>query len=106
VVLGTLGGIGLLISPAGLLAENGRDPDLVDETRFGMDVFAMLFLTSLTGIVLLLLRETPAMGPLLALHLGVVFALFVTMPNGKFITGFIGLSRSCAVRRSGGCGAC
>src|ERR1700761_8164057 len=28
-----------------------------------------------------------AMGPLLALHLGVVFALFITMPYGKFVHG-------------------
>jgi citrate/tricarballylate utilization protein len=90
VVLGTLGGIGLLIGPIGLLAEKWkRDPVLVDTQRFGMDVafIAMLFLTSLTGIALLLLRETSAMGPLLALHLGVVFALFVTMPYGKFVHG-------------------
>ena len=33
------------------------------------------------------LRETPAMGLLLALHLGVVFALFLTMPYGKFVHG-------------------
>jgi len=47
----------------------------------------MLFLTSLTGMALLMLRETAAMGPLLALHLGVVFSLFVTMPYGKFVHG-------------------
>jgi citrate/tricarballylate utilization protein len=47
----------------------------------------MLFMTSLTGIALLLLRETAAMGPLLALHLGVVFSLFLTMPYGKFVHG-------------------
>ena len=90
VVLGTLGGIGLLIGPIGLLAEKWkRDPVLVDATRMGMDVafIAMLFLTSLTGIALLLLRDTAAMGPLLALHLGVVFSLFVTMPYGKFVHG-------------------
>jgi citrate/tricarballylate utilization protein len=34
------------------------------------------------------LRATPAMGPLLALHLGAVFALFITMPYGKFVHGF------------------
>ena len=99
VVLGTLGGIGLLIGPLGLLAEKWkRDPDLVDATRTGMDTafIAMLFLTSLTGIALLLLRETAAMGPLLALHLGVVFALFITMPYGKFVHGiyrFVALVR-------------
>jgi citrate/tricarballylate utilization protein len=99
VVLGTLGGVGLLIGPAGLLAEKRkRDSVLVDETRTGMDTAftAMLFLTGLTGIALLLLRATAAMGPLLALHLGVVFALFVTMPYGKFVHGiyrFVALVR-------------
>jgi citrate/tricarballylate utilization protein len=90
VVLGTLGGIGLLIGPIGLLvARQTRDPALADQARTGMDVafIVMLFLTGLTGLALLLLRETAAMGPLLALHLGVVFALFITMPYGKFVHG-------------------
>jgi citrate/tricarballylate utilization protein len=90
VVLGTLGGLGLLVGPAGLLAEKfKRDAALVDSARTGMDVafIAMLFMTGLTGIALLLWRETPAMGPLLALHLGVVFSLFITMPYGKFVHG-------------------
>ncbi len=90
VLLGTLGGIGLIVGPAGLLmAKWRRDPVLVDETRFGMDVafLVMLFMTSLTGLALLVLRATPAMGMLLAVHLGVVFALFLTMPYGKFVHG-------------------
>lgn len=90
VLLGTLGGIGLIVGPAGLLAAKWRrDPALVDETRMGMDVafLVMLFLTSLTGLALLVLRATPAMGMLLAVHLGVVFALFLTMPYGKFVHG-------------------
>ena len=33
------------------------------------------------------MRDTAAMGPLLALHLGVVFSLFITMPYGKFVHG-------------------
>jgi citrate/tricarballylate utilization protein len=105
VVLGTLGGIGLLIGPIGLLAERWkRDPVLVDDTRYGMDVafIVMLFLTSLTGMALLILRATPAMGPLLALHLGVVFALFITMPYGKFVHGiyrFVALVRYARERR-------
>jgi citrate/tricarballylate utilization protein len=90
VVLGTLGGIGLLIGPVGLLrAKWIRDPDMQDKDRFGMDAafLLMLFLTSLTGLLLLFLRDTPAMGVLLAIHLGVVFSLFFTMPYGKFVHG-------------------
>ena len=99
VVLGTLGGIGLLVGPAGLLAAKWqRDPALADAARTGMDTafILMLLLTSATGMALLLLRDTAAMGPLLALHLGVVFALFITMPYGKFVHGiyrFVALVR-------------
>jgi citrate/tricarballylate utilization protein len=99
VVLGTLGGIGLLIGPIGLLvAKSTRDPVLSDEQRYGMDVafIVMLFLTSFTGLALLLLRETSMMGPLLAIHIGVVFALFITLPYGKFVHGiyrFVALVR-------------
>jgi len=90
VLLGVIGGVGLLIGPVGLLAAKfRRDPQMRDEARFGMDVafLAMLFLTSLTGLALLAFRETGAMGLLLAVHLGVVFALFLTMPYGKFVHG-------------------
>jgi citrate/tricarballylate utilization protein len=91
VVLGTLGGIGLIVGPVGLLREKfRRDPVLQDGSKYGMDVafLAMLFMTSLTGMALLGLRATPAMGLLLALHIGIVFALFITMPYGKFVHGF------------------
>jgi citrate/tricarballylate utilization protein len=105
VVLGTLGGIGLVIGPAGLLvAKSTRDPVLADQARTGMDVafILMLLLTSVTGLALLLLRDTAAMGPLLALHLGVVFALFITMPYGKFVHGlyrFVALVRYARERK-------
>ena len=90
VLLGTLGGLGLLVGPAGLLwLKYVRDPDLSDRTQTGMDVafIALLFVTSLTGLVLLAVRETRAMGLALAIHLGAVLALFVTMPYGKFVHG-------------------
>jgi citrate/tricarballylate utilization protein len=90
VVLGTIGGIGLIVGPIGLLvAKFKRAPELLDEGRFGMDTafILMLFLTSITGLALLVLRATPAMGILLAVHLGVVFALFLTLPYGKFVHG-------------------
>ena len=106
VVLGTIGGIGLLIGPAGLLAEKSRrDPALLDQKRTGMDVafIVMLFLTSLTGMALLVWRDTGSMGLLLALHLGFVFALFVTMPYGKFVHGiyrFVALVRYAMERKA------
>ena len=90
VVLGSLGGLGLLIGPIGLYAlSRRRDPVLTDVPRKGMDValLAMLFATSFTGFLLLALRDTPAMGLLLALHLGVVLGLFLSMPYGKFVHG-------------------
>jgi citrate/tricarballylate utilization protein len=90
VLLGLLGGLGLVVGPIGLLAAKWRrDPALGDDTYFGMDAafLLMLLLTGATGLALLALRATPAMGILLAVHLGVVFALFVTMPYGKFVHG-------------------
>jgi citrate/tricarballylate utilization protein len=87
VVLGTVGGIGLLIGPVGLLYlkwKSDRVP--ADSTMLSMDVafLVLLFLTSFTGLVLLAFRETSAMGMLLVIHLGVVAGLFITLPYGKF----------------------
>ncbi len=91
VVLGSLGGVGLLIGPAGLLWLNlRRDPQHGDAAQRGMDrgFIALLFLISATGFALLLLRDTRFMALWLAIHLGTVMALFVTMPYGKFAHGF------------------
>lgn len=87
VLLGTLGGLGLLAGPAGLLWLNlRRHPLHGDPQQRPMDraFLALLFATSLTGLALLLLRDTGAMGLLLAVHLGTVLALFLTLPYGKF----------------------
>lgn len=105
VVLGVLGGLGLVVGPVGLLrARWGRRSELGDESQRGMDAAftLMLLLTSLSGLALLALRETSAMAILLALHLGVVFALFITMPYGRFVHGlyrFIALVRYACERR-------
>ena len=48
----------------------------------------LLLLTSFTGLALLAGRDTSWMGILLAVHLGVVMALFLTLPYGKFAHGF------------------
>jgi citrate/tricarballylate utilization protein len=90
VVLGTVGGIGLLVGPMGLwILEKRRDPNLRDPAERSLDVslLLLLFLTSLTGLLLLALREGPLMAPLLVIHLGVVLALFLTIPYGKFVHG-------------------
>ena len=88
VVLGTLGGVGLLIGPVGLLwLKRIRNPVPGDPQQTGMDVafLLLLFFTSITGLLLLALRESSAMGVLLSVHLGLVMALFLTMPYGKFV---------------------
>ncbi len=90
VLLGTAGGIGLLIGPLGLFWLNlRRHPDHGDRTQKAMDhgLIWLLFFTSLTGLALLFWRDTAAMTALLAIHLGVVMALFLTMPYGKFAHG-------------------
>ena len=43
--------------------------------------------TAASGLVLAVLRSTPALPLLLALHLGIVAALFATLPYGKFAHG-------------------
>ena len=90
VVLGTAGGIGLLIGPAGLVAmRNVRDQALTDPSQSGLDLtfIAMLFLTSLSGLLLLALRDRPSMPALLVIHLACVLALFLMLPYGKFVHG-------------------
>ena len=90
VLLGIAGGIGLLIGPAGLLWLNlRRHPDHGDAAQKPMDrgFIALLFLVSLTGLALMIWRDSSAMATLLAIHLGVVMALFATMPYGKFAHG-------------------
>jgi citrate/tricarballylate utilization protein len=107
VALGTLGGIGLLIGPVGLfMLKRKREPILTDQRPHGMDTafLAMLLVVSITGFLLMLLRDTQFMGLLLALHLGVVFGLFLTLPYGKFVHGlyrFAALMKYANERRSG-----
>ena len=55
-------------------------------------IFAFIALSLLanqaaTGLALLFWRHTSAMGWLLAIHLGFVLALFVTLPYGKMVHG-------------------
>ena len=52
----------------------------------------------------MILRDTPAMGILLAIHLGVVLGLFLSLPYGKFVHGlyrFLALVKYAVERRQG-----
>ncbi len=97
VIFGAVGGLGLVVCPIGLWwLKTRRNREITDESQYGMDVafIVLLLLTSITGLLLLVLRETAAMGSLLAIHLGIVMTLFLMMPYGKFVHG---LYRSAAI---------
>jgi len=90
VILGTLGGIGLLIGPVGLLYLNlKRNSAHGDASQKPMDraFIVLLFLISASGLLLLAYRDSVAMASLLAVHLGFVMGFFLTMPYGKFAHG-------------------
>ena len=89
-ILGTVGGIALAIGTLGLWRLNlARDPQHGDVQQRPMDrgFIALLFFISVTGLALMLSKNTSAMPVLLAVHLGMVMALFLTLPYGKFAHG-------------------
>ena len=57
------------------------------QERLDRAFLVLLLLTSATGLLLLALRHHAAMGVLLIVHLGIVLALFLTLPYGKFVHG-------------------
>ena len=90
VLLGSAGGLGLMVGSAGLFRiKLQADPAPSARRTLGMDyaLLALLFIVAATGMLLLVLRETSAMGALLAIHLGFVLGLFLVLPYGKFVHG-------------------
>lgn len=88
VVLGTLGGVGLVVGCTGLLwLKAVSDRGHIGRVMMRQDTafLILLNLAAATGLALLALRSTPAMGSLLAAHLAVLFALYATLPYGKFV---------------------
>jgi citrate/tricarballylate utilization protein len=66
-----------------------RNRQIVDESQTGMDLafIMLLILIAITGLLLLVLRQSSAMGTLLIVHLAFVMTLFLTIPYGKFVHG-------------------
>jgi citrate/tricarballylate utilization protein len=90
VLLGSVGGAAMLAGSTGLGWLNlRRDPRQGDPDQQPMDraFIALLFGVAASGMLLLGWRHTGAMALLLALHLGCVMALFLTLPYGKFAHG-------------------
>jgi len=88
VILGTLGGIALILGTGGLIWFKARsDSAPAGAGANGMDyVFLVtLGLAALTGILTLMLRDSRAMGATLVVHLATIAALFITAPYGKFV---------------------
>ena len=98
-LLGAVGGVSLVIGTVGLWRLNrARHPLHGDAAQKPMDLgfIALLFLVSLSGLLLWWARGSNAMALLLCLHLGAVMALFATLPYGKFAHGVF---RSAALLR-------
>jgi citrate/tricarballylate utilization protein len=90
VLLGTLGGIGLVVGCAGLFwLKLAGDHEPQSAKLLGADagLLLVLMMIGVTGLLLLGVRATGAMGVALAIHLGFVLAFFVTMPYSKFVHG-------------------
>jgi citrate/tricarballylate utilization protein len=88
VLLGTSGGIAIAFATTGLLALQWRG-DLTPTTRSARTanstVLLLLWAVATSGLALLIGRESAAMALLLALHLGVVIALFALLPYSKLV---------------------
>jgi citrate/tricarballylate utilization protein len=94
-LLGITGGLMLLIGPAGLFwLKTKRHVMHGDAAQNTMDYgfIALLFAVSLTGLALMLWRDSSVMALLLCVHLGFVMAFFLTMPYGKMAHGFYRLA--------------
>ena len=89
-LLGAVGGVMLLLGTVQLLRLRlARHRDHGDLAQRPMDLgfIALLFLTSFTGLGLWFARGHSGQTVWLAVHLGVVMALFLTLPYGKFAHG-------------------
>ena len=99
VVLGTVGGVLMIVGTVGLTAMKFVDDPMPAVRRLlGGDVALLMLLAmiAITGLVLLAVRATGAMGLAMAIHLGFILAFFVVLPYSKMVHG---VYRSAALLR-------
>ncbi len=88
VIVGTIGGIATIAGCIGLLvlrAGSRTELETSGARLLDLDFITLLLLINGSGLALLALRSTTAMGLLLLVHLALVAAFFVSLPYGKFV---------------------
>jgi citrate/tricarballylate utilization protein len=88
VFFGAAGGVLLITGTTGLVFLKIRSDEAPASPSMNALDYAFLVLLDLvavTGLLLLVLRETRLMPPMLVVHLGLLAGLFITAPYGKFI---------------------
>jgi citrate/tricarballylate utilization protein len=106
VLLGTVGGIGMVVGCGGLIwLKIVGDPAPTAARQLGADyaLLALLLLIAATGLGLLALRATEAMGVALAVHVGLVVAFFLMLPYSRMVHALYrlaALARAAAERES------
>jgi citrate/tricarballylate utilization protein len=88
--LGFAGGVLTLIGVGGLIVLKWRAdcaPIASETLPTDYAMLALIGATAASGLALLALRATAAMGWCLVLHLGLVLSLFVLLPAGKLVHG-------------------
>lgn len=95
VILGTVGGIGIVIGCGGMLwlkMASDQSPSALRLLGGEVAFILLLALTAVSGLGLLALRTTTAMPITLAIHLGFVLTLFLLLPYSKFVHGIYRLA--------------
>ena len=88
VLLGTAGGLGMVAGCGALFwLKLSGDQEPQARKLLGADagLLLLLLLVAVSGLLLLAVRATGAMGVALCVHLGLVLGLFLTMPFSKFV---------------------
>jgi citrate/tricarballylate utilization protein len=87
VLLGTIGGIGVVVGGTGLavLKASATGVWAIGDARLDFAFLLTLEVTAVTGLLLLCLRASEAMPWLLIIHLAAVVALYLVVPFSKFV---------------------